>query len=97
MATARYRDLAGRLTGVVILDFPSLLLAGFQVIVSRDGDRVRLFTRRGFDWREREGRPVLIEGEAVVRGADGVSDFENFHSPGHDGGRLDDAHTGGRW
>jgi ATP-dependent DNA ligase len=53
------------------------------------------FTRRGFDWSERypwilhsaRRLPVnrfLIDGEAVVCGEDGVSDFERLHSREHD-------------
>jgi bifunctional non-homologous end joining protein LigD len=65
-------------------------------MVWRDGERVRLFTRRGFDWTDRypwivrpamKIRPTgfLIDGEAVVCGDDGVSDFEKLHSREHDG------------
>jgi bifunctional non-homologous end joining protein LigD len=32
---------------------------GFRLIVSRDGDRVRLFTRNGHDWSERY--PLIVE------------------------------------
>jgi len=28
---------------------------GYRMIVRRDGDRIRLFTRRGFDWTHRFG------------------------------------------
>jgi ATP-dependent DNA ligase len=66
-------------------------------MVWRDGERVRLFTRRGFDWAERyqwiahsaRQLPVtrfLIDGEAVICGEDGVSDFERLHSRQHDTG-----------
>jgi ATP-dependent DNA ligase len=65
-------------------------------MVWRDGEQVRLFTRRGFDWTQRypwiahsaRRLPVarfLIDGEAVVCGDDGVSDFKRLHS------RADDA------
>jgi ATP-dependent DNA ligase len=68
---------------------------GYRLMVWRDGERVRLFTRRGFDWTDRYPRiahsarrlPVarfLIDGEAVVCGEDGVSDFERLHSREHD-------------
>jgi ATP-dependent DNA ligase len=68
---------------------------GYRLMVWRDGDRVRLFTRRGFDWTERypwivrsaRQLPVsqfLIDGEAVVCGEDGVSDFDRLHSRQHD-------------
>src|ERR1700756_2362462 len=52
---------------------------GYRLLVWRDGERVRLFTRRGFDWSQRypwivhsaRRLPVarfLIDGEAVVCG-----------------------------
>jgi hypothetical protein len=69
---------------------------GYRLMVWRDGERVRLFTRRGFDWSERypwiadsaRRLPVtqfLIDGEAVICGEDGVSDFDRLHSRQHDG------------
>jgi bifunctional non-homologous end joining protein LigD len=50
---------------------------GYRLMVWRDGERVRLFTRRGFDWSRRypwivhsaRRLPVthfLIDGEAVI-------------------------------
>jgi len=56
---------------------------GFRLTVWRDGERVRLFTRRGFDWTQRYPWIVhsarrlrvarfLIDGEAVVCSEDGV-------------------------
>jgi ATP-dependent DNA ligase len=67
---------------------------GYRLMVWRDGERVRLFTRRGFDWTHRYPRIVhsarrlraarfLIDGEAVICGEDGVSDFERLHSGEH--------------
>jgi ATP-dependent DNA ligase len=64
-------------------------------MVWRDGERVRLFTRRGFDWTLRYPRIVrsarllratrfLIDGEAVVCSEDGNSDFEKLHQGTHD-------------
>jgi bifunctional non-homologous end joining protein LigD len=69
---------------------------GYRLEVWRDGERVRLFTRRGFDWTERypwivqaaRRLPVarfLIDGEVVVSGEDGVADFARLHA------RADDA------
>jgi ATP-dependent DNA ligase len=63
---------------------------GYRLMARRDGDRVRLFTRRGFDWSDRYPRIVkamaalkvasaTIDGEAVWCGEDGVSDFEKVH------------------
>jgi ATP-dependent DNA ligase len=68
---------------------------GYRLMVWREGERVRLFTRRGFDWTERypwivqsaaklRVKRFLIDGEAVVTGDDGVSDFGLIHSRGHD-------------
>ncbi len=66
----------------------------FRLIVWRDGEGVRLFTRRGFDWtqpypwivhsarRLRVSR-FLMDGEAVVCGDDGIADFERLHSRKH--------------
>ncbi|MET4418310.1 RNA ligase family protein [Bradyrhizobium sp. RT3a] len=68
---------------------------GYRLIVQRDGDRVRLFTRNGHDWTDRYPRIVeaalnlrtarfVIDGEAVLLDADGVSDFNALHSRRHD-------------
>jgi len=68
---------------------------GFRLIVHRDGDRVRLLTRNGHDWSGRypwiaesalknRTRHFVIDGEAVVLGVDGVSDFEALYSHKHD-------------
>jgi bifunctional non-homologous end joining protein LigD len=59
--------------------------------VRREGKRVRLFTRRGYDWSDRyplivqaalrlRNQSFVIDGEAVVLGPDGISDFEGLHS-----------------
>ena len=68
---------------------------GYRLIVQRDGKRVRLFTRNGHDWTDRY--PLIVEaalknpsssfvinGEAVLLGVDGVSDFDGLHSRQHD-------------
>lgn len=68
---------------------------GFRMIVQRDGGRVRLFTRGGYDWSSRypwivesalrnRQRQFVIDGEAVVLGVDGNSDFAALHSRRHD-------------
>jgi bifunctional non-homologous end joining protein LigD len=55
-------------------------------IVVREGKRVRLLTRRGYDWSDRYPLIVqaalrlrrssfVIDGEALVLGPDGISDF----------------------
>jgi bifunctional non-homologous end joining protein LigD len=59
---------------------------GYRVIVRRDGERVRLFTRNGYDWTARypliveaarriKTSQFVIDGEAVLLGVDGISDF----------------------
>jgi bifunctional non-homologous end joining protein LigD len=64
---------------------------GYRFIVRRDGDRVRVFSRRGLDWTGHvpaivtgmlalRARSALIDGEAVVARADGVTDFEALRS-----------------
>jgi bifunctional non-homologous end joining protein LigD len=63
---------------------------GYRLIVRRSGARVRLFTRRAFDWSDRYPRIVeaakrikgafLIDGEAVVSDERGIANFEQLHS-----------------
>ena len=64
---------------------------GFRFRVERDGDRVRLLTRNGHDWSKRypwivesalknRTRQFVIDGEAVVLGVDGLSDFDALYS-----------------
>ena len=68
---------------------------GFRFRVERDGDRVRLLTRNGHDWSKRypwivesalknRTRQFVIDGEAVVLGVDGLSDFDALYSRQHD-------------
>jgi bifunctional non-homologous end joining protein LigD len=68
---------------------------GYRLIVVRDGARVRLLTRNGHDWTGRYPLIVeaalrnrqtsfVIDGEAVLLGVDGVSDFNGLHSRRHD-------------
>jgi bifunctional non-homologous end joining protein LigD len=68
---------------------------GYPMIVARDGKRVRLFTRNGHDFTERYPWIVeaalrlrtgqfVIDGEAVLLGVDGVSNFEALHSRQHE-------------
>jgi bifunctional non-homologous end joining protein LigD len=67
---------------------------GYRLMVRRNGDRVRLFTRHGYDWTERYPRiakamaglkitSALIDGEAVCWGPNGA-DFDKLHSRGQD-------------
>jgi bifunctional non-homologous end joining protein LigD len=66
---------------------------GYRLIVRRDGEAVRLFTRRGYDWTERypaiasaaaklKARSFTLDGEAVVCGQDGVAIFDALHRHG---------------
>jgi ATP dependent DNA ligase domain len=56
---------------------------------------VRLFTRNGHDWTDRyppiveaalrnRATSFVIDGEAVLLGVDGISDFDGLHSRQHD-------------
>ena len=64
---------------------------GFRFICRRDGDRVRVFSRRGRDWTDRvpliaealqklRVKSVTIDGEGVVCRPDGVSDFDRLRA-----------------
>ena len=68
---------------------------GYRLRVERNGKAVRLFTRNGHDWTRRfpwiveaalknREQQFVIDGEAVVLGVDGVSDFNALHSRRHD-------------
>jgi ATP-dependent DNA ligase len=59
---------------------------GHRLIGRKDGKRVRLFTRRGYDWsgkypwivealRSLRVHSIIVDGEAVWAGKDGKSDF----------------------
>jgi ATP-dependent DNA ligase len=63
----------------------------YRLRLERDGDRVRLITKGGYNWTDRypwiveaarknRVRQFVIDGEAVVLGVDGVSDFDALHS-----------------
>jgi ATP-dependent DNA ligase len=66
---------------------------GYRLRLERDGDRVRLFTRNGYDWTKRypwveaalknRMKHFVIDGEAVILGVDGRSDFNALHSGKH--------------
>ena len=66
---------------------------GYRLIVQREGQRVRLFTRNGHDWSgsisaDLRGRlrnrnsSFVIDGEAVLLGVDGIS-TSGLHSRRH--------------
>ena len=68
---------------------------GYRLIVQRDGKRVRLWTKGGHDWSHRypliteaalhnRNTSFVIDGEAVLLGVDGRSDFNGLHSRKHD-------------
>jgi bifunctional non-homologous end joining protein LigD len=68
---------------------------GYRLIIQRDGKRVRLWTRNGHDWSGRfpliieaalrnRNSSFVIDGEAVLLGVDGRSDFNGLHSRRHD-------------
>ena len=67
---------------------------GYRLRLERDGDRVRLITRNGYDWTKRypwivesalknRMKQFVIDGEAVILGVDGRSDFNALHSGKH--------------
>jgi bifunctional non-homologous end joining protein LigD len=67
---------------------------GYRLIVHRQDKVVRLFTRNGHDWTDRypwivqaalqnRQKHFVIDGEAVILGLDGVSDFDALHSGRH--------------
>jgi bifunctional non-homologous end joining protein LigD len=67
---------------------------GYRLRVERNGDRVRLITRGGYDWTKRfpwiveaalknRQRQFIVDGEAVILGIDGISDFTALHSGKH--------------
>lgn len=71
--------------------FHEIKYDGYRLRVERDGDRVRLITKGGNDWTKRfpwivetalkiRQKHFVIDGEAVVLGVDGVSDFNALHS-----------------
>jgi len=64
-------------------------------LIVQDGARVRLFTRNDHDWTGRYPLIVeaalrnrqtsfVIDGEAVLLGVNGISDFNRLHSRKHD-------------
>lgn len=68
---------------------------GYRLRLERDGDRVRLITRGGYNWANRypwiaeavckvRQKHFVLDGEAVVLGVDGISDFNALHSRKHD-------------
>jgi bifunctional non-homologous end joining protein LigD len=67
---------------------------GFRLRLERNGDRVRLITKGGYDWSKRypwiveaalknRQKHFVIDGEAVILGLNGYSDFNALHSGKH--------------
>jgi ATP-dependent DNA ligase len=67
---------------------------GYRLRVERDDANVRLITKGGYDWTKRfpwivaaalknRQRHFVIDGEAVILGIDGHSDFSALHSGRH--------------
>ena len=67
---------------------------GYRLRLERDRTRVRLITRGGYDWSKRypwiiesalknRHKQFVIDGEAVILGLDGISDFDALFSGKH--------------
>src|SRR5438552_3066435 len=67
---------------------------GYRLIVRREGERVKLYTRRGYDWSDRfplisaaakrlRTSSFVIDGEAVWLDDAGLSHFDRLHSRKH--------------
>jgi bifunctional non-homologous end joining protein LigD len=67
---------------------------GYRLRLECDGDHVRLITRGGYDWTNRypwivetarkiRQKRFVLDGEAVILGVDGYSDFDALHSGRH--------------
>jgi ATP-dependent DNA ligase len=74
--------------------FHEIKFDGYRLRAERDRDRVRLITRGGDDWTKRfpwiaeaalknRRKRFVIDGEAVILGPDGMSDFDALHSRKH--------------
>ena len=68
---------------------------GYRLRLERDGMRVRLITRGGYNWADRfpwivetalkiRQTHFVLDGEAVVLGVSGDADFDALHSRRHD-------------
>jgi bifunctional non-homologous end joining protein LigD len=71
--------------------FHEIKFDGYRLRVERDGNRVRLITRGGYDWTKRfpwiaeaalknRRSQFVIDGEAVILSINGMSDFSALHS-----------------
>jgi bifunctional non-homologous end joining protein LigD len=68
---------------------------GYRLRVERNGDRVRLLSKSGHDWTKRypwivetarkiRKKQFILDGEAVVLGVDGLSNYNDLHSRQYD-------------
>lgn len=75
--------------------FHEIKYDGYRLRIERDGAAVRLITRGGHDWTKRypwiveaalktRRKQFVIDGEAVILGVDGGSDFSALHSRKND-------------
>jgi bifunctional non-homologous end joining protein LigD len=86
-------------TGKQVPDGPDWLheikYDGYRARLVRDGKTVRLISKGGLDWTKRypwivesalknRNTQFAIDGEIVMLGADGISDFNALHSRQHD-------------
>jgi ATP-dependent DNA ligase len=66
---------------------------GYRMIVHKEGENVRLYSRKAIDWSGRlpaiargasllKAKSFIIDGEAVVVGPDGLTDFEALRRRG---------------
>jgi ATP-dependent DNA ligase len=68
---------------------------GYRLMVRKQDDRVRVYTRRGADWTERfprivqaarrlKVRSILLDGECIVYDKNGIPSFALLHSRDYD-------------
>ena len=81
---------------------------GYRLRLERDGDRIRLISKGGYSWTDRypwivesalknRFKQFVIDGEAVVLGVDGTSDFNAPHFGKQNDEVQLDAFDGARW
>lgn len=74
--------------------FHEIKYDGYRLRLERGGEHVRLITKGGHDWTKRfpwivgsalknRQKQFVIDGEAIIRGVDGYSDFNALHSGKH--------------
>jgi len=71
--------------------FHEIKYDGYRLFVARDADRVRLITKGGYDWTrpypwileaalKNRVKQFVLDGEAMILGVDGYSDFGALHA-----------------